>query len=133
MKKTIAIAVATAATLAALAWPPVFRQPSVSLAWTPSSSTSTNYVVAGYIVYWATNSFSNYAAQASAPVGGWGSTNVGNATNTTIQLPSRGVPYFFVVTAYTPNGLESLPSDEVSYTPETPPTIPGRPRGIAFQ
>jgi hypothetical protein len=44
--------------------------------------------------------------------------NVRNVTVWTLSL-SRATTYFFVVTAYNAAGLESPPSNEISYT--TPP------------
>ena len=62
--------------------------------------------MAGYAVLYGTNSGS-YQTRV----------DVGNRTNATIQLPTNGDTFFFVTTAYTVDGLESLPSNEVSYTP----------------
>jgi len=45
---------------------------------------------------------------------------VGDVTNCVITIPTNdGYTYFFVATAYTIDAVESLPSNEVSYTPGT--------------
>ncbi len=75
---------------------------SVTLAWDPSPDST----VAGYIVH-----YGNASGQYSA------STNVGNVTTATVGDLQVGTPYFFAVTAYDTSGLESDPSNEVSYTP----------------
>lgn len=76
------------------------RAASVSLAWDPNSETN----LAGYVIYYGTASgqYSN-------------SNNVGNVTNTTVSGLLEGVTYYFVATAYDASGLESDPSNEVSY------------------
>jgi hypothetical protein len=81
---------------------------AVGLAWDPSPDSN----VTGYAILYGTNSGS-YKIRV----------DVGNQTNVTIQLPTNGVTYFFVATAYTINGVESLPSNEVNYTStnSTPP------------
>jgi hypothetical protein len=82
---------------------------AVHLAWDPSPDAS----VSGYAVYYGTNSGSYQTRN-----------NVGSQTNSIIQVPTNGATYFFVVTAYTVDGVESLPSNEVSYTaPEGLPTV----------
>lgn len=43
----------------------------------------------------------------------------------TIAIPGRGVKYYFVAVAVSTNGLESLPSTEVSYTAPAPLPAPG--------
>lgn len=72
---------------------------AIVLAWAPNPEPD----IAGYIVYWGTNS-ARYVS----------STNVGNVTNwTTPDLePGR---WFFVVTAYNTSGLESDPSNELEW------------------
>lgn len=74
---------------------------SVTLAWDASDPG-----VAGYNVYYGTGSGA-YTQVVDA----------GNQTSATISNLSDGSTYYFAVTAYDPNGLESLPSGEVSYTP----------------
>ena len=74
----------------------------IVLAWDPSPDTN----VVGYAVYCGTNSGS-YQTRL----------DVGNQTNATVQVPANGATYFFVVTSYRVGGVESLPSNEVSYTP----------------
>ena len=74
----------------------------VVLAWDPSPDTN----VVGYAVMYGTNSGS-YQTRVDA----------GKQTNATIQLPANGATFFFVAIAYTVDGVESLPSNEVSYFP----------------
>jgi len=74
---------------------------SVTLAWDASDPG-----VAGYNVYYGTGS-GDYTQVVDA----------GNQASATISNLSDGSTYYFAVTAYDPNGLESLPSGEVSYTP----------------
>ena len=90
---------------------------AVGLAWDPSPDTS---VVVGYAIYYGTNSGS-YQDRV----------DVGAQTNCTITVTTNGATYFFVATAYTIDGVESLPSNEVSYTPSwsntNPPAITWKP------
>jgi fibronectin type 3 domain-containing protein len=73
--------------------------------------------VAGYRVYVGTASRSYYRA-----------IDVGNQTIWPINGVTAGTTYYYAVTAYTADGLESDFSDEVSYTPTVtvpiPPTDP---------
>jgi hypothetical protein len=71
----------------------------VTLAWDAETDPS----VAGYYLWMGFAS----GAETQGP-------NLGNVTQTTVQLTS-GQTYFFEVTAYNANG-QSLPSNEVSYT-----------------
>ena len=89
----------------------LLRALGVSLAWDPSPDTN----VVGYAVYYGTNS-GNYAVRVA----------VGNQTNTVVQGVTNTLTYYFVATAYTAEGLESLPSNEVSFAPGTgtPSTTP---------
>lgn len=105
MKKLVAI-------LMTLAF--VVKMLAVTLAWDASPDANVN----GYAIYYGTNS------------GNWTTrVDVGNVTNCTITLPvGSNVTYFFVATAYTPEGVESLPSNEVSYMP--PDTPPYRPAAV---
>ena len=67
----------------------------------------------GYTLYYGTNSGS-YQTRI----------DVGSQTYATIQVSTDGATYFFVASAYTVEGVESLPSNEVSYTvPNNLPTI----------
>ena len=79
----------------------------VVLAWDPSPDTN----VVGYAVQYGTNSGS-YQTRV----------DVANQTNATIQLPTTGTTFFFVAIAYTVDGVESLPSNEVSYSPSATST-----------
>lgn len=72
-----------------------------TLEWDPNPE---DYV-AGYRVYWGTAS-REYRV----------SCDVGNETVKRVQSLEPGCTYYFAVTAYTDDGLESPFSDEVSYT-----------------
>lgn len=74
----------------------------VTLSWDDDPSPE----VAGYIVQYGVER-GKYTA----------SVIVGNATTTTVPGLSGGITYFFAVTAYTSNGLESGFSNEVSFVP----------------
>ena len=76
--------------------------PGLLLAWKPSPDPS----VVGYAVLYGTNSGS-YTMRI----------DVGNQTNATIQLPKNGATYYITVVACAFDGMESLPSNEVSYVP----------------
>jgi hypothetical protein len=95
----------------ALAAGPTNSTSSVSLAWNPSPDT--RYGVLNYNLYYGhasatyTNSFS-----------------VGTNLTGSVSNLVRGSTYFFAVTAYATNGLESDFSNEISYTSPTPPTPP---------
>lgn len=82
---------------------------SVVLAWDPSPD---EWVV-GYAIH--------YGVQSGVYVN---RTEVGNVTNALIDGLQPGTQYFFVATAYTADGLESEPSNEVSYTVPSPPPDP---------
>ncbi len=89
--------------------PSARAQSSVTLAWDPSVGGG----IAGYRLYQGASSRSY--------------TNVittGNATTATVSNLVRGATYFFAVTAYSTNGLESEYSNEITYTvSNTPPAI----------
>jgi len=93
------------ALLALASNPSVVASGQVTLAWDASPSPE----VTGYFVLYGTAS-ANYTL----------STNVGNQTSAIIGDLSAGVTYFFVVTAYDASGNQSLPSNEVAYTPNSP-------------
>jgi hypothetical protein len=80
---------------------------SVTLGWIPSLSPQ----AAGYAVYYGTSSGS-YDSRIDA------------ATNTIAIVTnlSAGLTYYFAVATYDTDGLESIPSNEVSY-PGTPPAF----------
>ena len=73
---------------------------SVALAWDADAGTS----VAGYIVHYGSVSgvYTN-------------SLNVGTNINASVPALQEGVTYYFAVTAYNADGLESNPSNEVFY------------------
>lgn len=81
--------------------------PVVQLAWSPSPLAAT------YAVYYGVGSL-QYTNKIP----------VGNTTNAIVTLPARGVTYFFAVTASSSGGLESQFSNEVNFTPATPPAAP---------
>jgi hypothetical protein len=75
--------------------------PSVTLAWNPSPANN----IAGYRLYLGLSS-GNYAT----------TLDVGATTNATLANLTPGTTYFFAVTAYDTNSLESPFSGEISYT-----------------
>ena len=80
---------------------PAFAVQCVTLAWNPSASPN----VIGYNVYYgsACGSYTNKIS-------------VGNVTSATVPGLQNGACNYFVVTACDALGLESLPSNEVSFT-----------------
>src|SRR5262245_35490574 len=84
---------------------------TVQLAWDPSADDS----VVGYTVFYG--SASGYY-EYSMPVG--------TATNATIAYLENGTTYFFTVTAYNDDGVQSDPSNEIAVTTPggTPPNLP---------
>lgn len=78
---------------------------NVLLAWDSSSSPG----IAGYRVYFGAAS-GTYTSSVVA----------GNATTNTVQGLAPGALCFFAVKAYDTNGLESMFSNEVSFTPGLP-------------
>ena len=86
-------------------------QASANIAWNPVLGGGAT----GYAVYYGTVSHA-YSARVDA----------GTATQATVSGLTPGVKYFFAVTAYTSNGVESDFSTETSFTPSTsvsPPLI----------
>jgi Fibronectin type III domain len=79
----------------------------VTLAWDPSVGPD----ITGYRLYLGTAS--GVYIQTS---------DVGINTSTMVSNLTVGQTYYFVVTAYTSSGLESPPSNEVSFTPTSSPT-----------
>ncbi|HEY9173699.1 MAG TPA: CARDB domain-containing protein, partial [Verrucomicrobiae bacterium] len=73
----------------------------VTLEWDPSPDAW----VAGYAIHFGPSA-GNHPVRV----------DVGNRTSTTITNLTPGVSYFFVATAYSSDGQESLPSNEVAYT-----------------
>ncbi len=83
----------------------------LTLAWDASPSAA----VAGYRVYWGTNSRAYF-----------GVTNAGLVLTQAVVLPHRG-RWFFAATAYDTNGLESDFSSEVSWESKpVPPVMAGK-------
>ncbi len=83
----------------------------VTLAWDPSPSAA----VAGYRVYWGTNTRAYQFV-----------TNAGPVLTQAVVLPHRG-RWFFAATAYDTNGLESDFSGEVSWESKPlPPAMAGK-------
>jgi hypothetical protein len=81
---------------------PVRGDQSVSLAWNPSADTN----VVGYALYYGTTS-SNYTTRI----------DVGTNTSATVAgLKNPGTAYFFAATAYNSSQLESIPSNEATFT-----------------
>jgi hypothetical protein len=78
----------------------------VTLAWDASAGSA----VAGYRVYYGVAS-GNYANNVV----------VGNVTTNTVPGLASGVTYFFAVTCYDTNGLESAFSNEISFVPGLSP------------
>ncbi len=92
-----------------VAGPSAWGAAGVVLAWDPSPSPQ----VVGYKLHWGG------ASGAYTGVLDVGNTNTVTVTNLTIDVLT-----FFAVTAYDSNGVESLPSNEISYTLPAPPTVP---------
>jgi hypothetical protein len=91
---------------------------SVTLAWDPSPDN-----VAGYIIYIATSGSSQVGAN-----------DVGNTTIATAGNLMDGQTYVFYATAYDTNGVESDPSNSVTYTAPAanqPPVIASVPDQVA--
>jgi hypothetical protein len=76
----------------------------VSLAWDPNTDAD----VSGYHLYYGTAS-GNYAE----------SVDVGRRTNARVPNLQEGETYYFVVKAYNSEGVESLPSNEATFTSAT--------------
>jgi hypothetical protein len=94
--------------LACLA-PSVADAGSVTLAWNPSASQAS-----GYLIQWQSENGSHV-----------GLTDVGAVTTATIGNLTNGVRYFFTAVAYDSDGLRSVPSNQVSaVVPATPPPPP---------
>jgi hypothetical protein len=84
---------------------PAWGDQSVSLAWNPSPDTN----VVGYVLYYGTSS-SNYTTRV----------DMGTNTSATINgLKNPGANYFFAATAYNSSQLESVPSNEATFTTST--------------
>lgn len=84
----------------------------VTLAWDPNPESD----LAGYKIHYGLAS-----GQYNTTI------DVGNVIKVTVNDLDYGKQYFFVATAYNTAGLESDPSNEVSYMPELPaPKIEGK-------
>jgi len=97
--------------LAAHAAPPAFDEPgTVRLAWDPSPTTNVQYRLYAHTnAIWATNLM---AATVRLDAG----------TNLTATIANLSASYWhFRATAYTTNGIESLPSNEVIVSVPSPP------------
>lgn len=81
----------------------------LTLSWDQNPETD----IAGYRVHWGTTS-GHYTE----------TRDVGNFTTYKVTGLAQGTTYYFVVTAYNTIGLESLPSEEVSYTTSSAPSPP---------
>ena len=75
-----------------------------TLAWNPNTETN----IAGYRLHYGTSS-GNYTT----------TVDVGNTTTATPSNLTNGQAYYAVVTAYNTASLESLASNEVSFTAST--------------
>ena len=84
-------------------------QPNPTASWSPS----TNAGVVGYRLYRGTQT-RMYSSMVDA----------GNVLQLAVPNLTNGVTYFFAVTAYTTNGVESDFSAEISYTPGSGSTNP---------
>jgi hypothetical protein len=83
---------------------------SVTLAWDPSSDPT----VIGYTIQYGNSNGSNSQSM-----------DAGSSNSATIAGLSPGTTYLFVVTAYDAGGLQSAPSNQVSFEPNfTPATGP---------
>lgn len=103
-----AMAVQPRALATPMASAPAPTNAQVTLTWNASATPG----VAGYKVY-----------QGLASRVYTSNVNVGNALTNTVSL-ARGATYFFAVTSYLPNGLESDFSNEVAYTATNKPAAP---------
>jgi hypothetical protein len=90
------------------------RPAACSLAWDANSEPD----LAGYRLYWGTGSGTYQFTQ-----------QLGLTTNHTVTNLVLGQTWYFVVTAFNTSGLESGPSNEVSYRP---PSQPKPPKGLRF-
>jgi len=92
---------------------PILAAESVGLSWDPNSEND----LAGYLVYYGTAS------------GNYSQTQPATTASATVPNLNSGTTYYFAVTAYNTNGLESGYSNEVSYStsggaPPPPPPTP---------
>jgi hypothetical protein len=117
LRISIALFLCAASVHAALYTPPADltdRPASCTLAW----DANTEVDLAGYRLYWGTASGAYLFTQQLSLV----------TTNTVTNLVA-GQTWYFVVTAFNTSGLESGPSNEVSYRP---PSQPKPPKGLRF-
>ena len=100
---------------ALLAGTPLLAAESVGLTWDPNSEND----LAGYLVYYGTAS------------GNYSETQPATTPSATVTNLNSGTTYYFAVTAYNTNGLESGYSNEVSYsTSGSPPPPPPQPDAL---
>jgi Fibronectin type III domain len=98
-------------------WPASTQaEQSVTLTWDLNPEPD----VAGYILY--------YGRASSAYTD---TVNAGNANISSVAGLADSTTYYFVVTAYNTIGLESLPSDEISYTTPGPTNAPPSPPPVS--
>jgi hypothetical protein len=86
--------------------PPSSPSSNVTLAWDadlPTSDSGTNTICYMFYLGLASGVYTQ-------------STDIGNAATTTVSNLISGFTYYAVVTAYNSDGVESLPSNEISYT-----------------
>jgi len=95
---------------------PLQAAQSVTLAWNAENS------VAGYRLHYGTAS-GTYTQ----------TTDVGNVTTATVSSLTPGLTYYFMVTAYNVAGLESLPSNQVSFLATANVAAPAHPVISAMQ
>lgn len=101
----------------------VLPKAGVTLEWDPSPDSW----VAGYAIHYGFAS-SNYVTRVDC----------GNVTSCRLTNLTCGTTHYFVATAYTADGQESLPSNEVAYTPPWPRPQPpllylGSTNGVAVE
>lgn len=81
---------------------------TITLAWHPSIGGE----IAGYKILWGVRSGVYTSIQ-----------DVGNVTTAAVILPDDIPEFFLALIAYTPDGLQSVPSDELIYRPPMPPRL----------
>lgn len=112
MKRITSLLAITVA-LICVAWTTYNTQGSFKLTWTYTGPTAN---VVAYWIYWGTNSFYDGGGNPLITLPpGTQSVQVPPPTTTyTVSSLPVGVKYYFVVTAKTSDGLESVPSNQVT-------------------